>query len=415
MSNQLIDHLFRHQFGKMVSILTKIFGFEHLETIEDAVQDTFVQAMKTWRNGIPENPEAWLTAAAKNRVIDIFRSIQSEKNRTSKLSPQPDSAELDELFLDHEIEDSQLRMIFTACHPKLSATEQIAFALRTISGFSIQEIAAALLIKQETIKKRLQRARKMIASENIAFEIPVGVQLSERMDRVLEVIYVIFNEGFHSNKKELVTRKELCGEAMRLVKLMLIKNELQLPKVYALFALMCFHSARLDSKVNADNELVRLSHQDRSKWYFPLIMLGNESMNQAVQMTEEFSSYHYEAAIAAEHVRAPSFESTNWKSIAKWYEQLYLVQYSAYTQLNLAIVYMQLNQLNKAKELLDRINPTELAQKVFLLDATRAEYYHVTQNSSEALKHIGLALKRTTNPSEKKYFMEKQKAYQTSQ
>jgi len=411
MSDKLIDHLFRHQFGKMVSILTKIFGFDHLETIEDAVQDTFIQAMRSWQNAIPENPEAWLTAASKNRVIDIFRSIKAEKNRTTKLNIQPDSTTLDELFLDHEIEDSQLRMIFTACHPRLDPRDQIAFSLRTISGFSIKEIAAALLIPHDTIKKRLQRSRKMIASENIEFEIPIGQELPTRIDRVLEVIYVIFNEGFHSNKKEMVTRKELCGEAIRLGKLILKKPEIRLPKVNALFALMCFHSARLDSKVNANNVLINLSQQDRSKWYFPLIMLGNEAMNQAVQSTDDFSSYHYEAAIASEHLRAPTFEATNWKSIAKWYEQLLQLQYSAYTQLNLAIVYLQLNDLDKAKANLDKINPQDLAQKIFYLFATKAEYYYLLKNQIESIRHIDLALAKVVNDSERQYFEEKKKSY----
>lgn len=411
MSDKLIDHLFRHQFGKMVSILTKIFGFDHLETIEDAVQDTFIQAMRSWQNAIPENPEAWLTAASKNRVIDIFRSIKAEKNRTTKLNIQPDPTTLDELFLDHEIEDSQLRMIFTACHPRLDPRDQIAFSLRTISGFSIKEIAAALLIPHDTIKKRLQRSRKMIASENIEFEIPIGQELPTRIDRVLEVIYVIFNEGFHSNKKEMVTRKELCGEAIRLGKLILKKPEIRLPKVNALFALMCFHSARLDSKVNANNVLINLSQQDRSKWYFPLIMLGNEAMNQAVQSTDDFSSYHYEAAIASEHLRAPTFEATNWKSIAKWYEQLLQLQYSAYTQLNLAIVYLQLNDLDKAKANLDKINPQDLAQKIFYLFATKAEYYYLLKNQIESIRHIDLALAKVVNDSERQYFEEKKKSY----
>lgn len=404
MPDQLIDHLFRHQFGKMVSILTKIFGFENLEIIEDAVQDTFIQAMRSWRNGIPENPEGWLTTAAKNRVIDIFRSIQSEKNRTTKLDTLPGTTTLDELFLDHEIEDSQLRMIFTACHPRLDPKDQIAFSLRTISGFSIKEIAAALLIPHETIKKRLHRSRKMIASENIEFEIPLGKDLSRRIDRVLEVIYVIFNEGFHSNKKEMVTRKELCGEAMRLCKLILKKPELRLPKVNALFALMCFHSARLDSKVNDDNELITLSQQDRSKWYYPLIILGNESMNQAVQSTDKFSSYHYEAAIASEHLRAASFDTTNWKTIANWYEQLLKLQPSAFTQLNLAIVYLQLNQMKKAKSVLDSIDPRYLSQKTFYFFATKAEYYHLMNNQEEAIKHIDLAIHNVINDSERQYF-----------
>ena len=148
-NQQLIDHLFRHQYGKMVSILTKVFGFQHLETIEDAVQDTFIQAMRTWSKGMPDNPEAWLTTAAKNRVIDIFRSINAQKARSTLISNPLYDFPLEDLFLETEIEDSQLRMIFTACHPALDAKLQIAFALKTISGFSIKEIASAMLKRQQ--------------------------------------------------------------------------------------------------------------------------------------------------------------------------------------------------------------------------------------------------------------------------
>ena len=308
MQDQIIDHLFRHQFGKMVSILTKIFGFENHEIIEDAVQDTFIKAMHSWKTKMPDNPEAWLTAAAKNRVIDIFRSLKAEKAR-SILNNNPKSLvfNIDELFLEDEIEDSQLRMIFTACHPLLDAKEQIAFALRSISGFSIKEISVALLTQEDTIKKRLQRARKMIAEKGLKFEIPAGADLPARIDRVIEVIYLIFNEGFHSNKKELVIRKDLCGEALRLTKMVLKKEVLRTPKLYALLVLICFHSARLDSKVDENNELISLSKQDRKKWYFPLIAVGSEAMNKAVENLDHYSSYHYEAAIAAEHLlRAPN-------------------------------------------------------------------------------------------------------------
>ena len=411
MKDTNIDHLFRHQFGKMVSILTKIFGFEHLETIEDAIQDTFIRAIKSWQNEMPENPEAWLTAAAKNRVIDIFRSVKAEKARSFSENPISIGMKIDELFLDHEIEDSQLRMIFAACHPKLDPKEQIAFALRTISGFSIKEIAAALLVKQETIKKRLQRARKMVAEEDLKFEIPNGENLPSRLDRVMEVIYVIFNEGFHPNKKELVIRKELCGEAMRLAKLVLKKEELRVQKFYALFALMCFHSARLDSKIDENNELISLSKQDRSKWYFPLVALGNDAMNKSVEGLTIFSSYHYEAAIAAEHLRAANFDSTNWEIIAKHYKELINLQENVYSKLNLAIVYLQMEELQKALRMFERINSKDLVQKEYLYFASLAEYHHLNKDKTQAIINIDFALSKLTNPAERKFLEEKRSIY----
>jgi len=151
MTDPKIDHLFRHQYGKMVSILTRIFGLNQIETIEDAVQDTFITAIKTWRTKLPENPEAWLTQAAKNRVIDLFRKMDSDQLRDQNFQRNTMPLAVSELFLDHEVEDSQLRMIFTACHPSLDARDQIAFALKTISGFSAKEIAFSLLAKEESI------------------------------------------------------------------------------------------------------------------------------------------------------------------------------------------------------------------------------------------------------------------------
>ena len=220
----MLDHLFRHHYGKMVSVLIRIFGLRHLETIEDAIQDTFIKAMSAWRVQKPDNPEAWLTAAAKNRVLDIFRKLKAEKQRIPNVTTGTQAIAINDLFLDTEIEDSVLRMIFTACHPKLSATDRIAFALKTISGFTTNEIASAVLTKEDTIKKRLSRARKVISRENITFEIPLGEELVERLDSVHEVLYLIFNEGFHSNRTDILVRKELCGEAMRLCK-MVLKNK----------------------------------------------------------------------------------------------------------------------------------------------------------------------------------------------
>lgn len=405
---QLTDHLFRHQYGRMVSILTRIFGTTHLETIEDAVQDTFIQAMLTWRTEMPDNPEAWLTRAAKNRTIDLFRKLRAEKKRLPKIEQGSAIIAINDLFLEAEISDSQLRMIFTACHPSLNPKDQIAFSLKIISGFSVKEIASALLQKEETIKKRLVRARKQIAAQDISFKIPIGTALPERLNRVLEVIYLIFNEGFHSNKKEILIRKDLCGEAIRLCKMLLENQFTRQPEVYALFALMCFHSARLDSKINDQNEIIDLKKQDRSKWYQPLILLGHQAMEKAMN-TPHLTSYHYEAAIAAEHLKSPSFAATNWNNILKWYQQLDALQPSPFIQLNIAIVEMQRADFTSAQTILDGINPDNLEQRAYLFYGTYAEFYKQKGNKNKALFHIETALKLVRNKAEKAYLEKKRK------
>ena len=406
MEPKLIDHLFRHHYGKMVSVLVRIFGLTHLETIEDAIQDTFIKATVSWKNNPPENPEAWLTQAAKNRVLDLFRKLTAEKKRVPTIASGIDTIAIQELFLDNEIEDSQLRMIFTACHPYLNPKDRIAFALKTVSGFSSKEIAAALLTKEEAIKKRLSRARAAIQKENISFEIPKGNALSSRLDSAMEVLYLIFNEGFHSTKKEIIVRKELCAEAMRLCKMLLNHKNTKTTKAYALFAIMCFHAARIDSKTTHDHQLLDLQHQDRSKWYFPLIKLGNTAMHKAVE-TDTFSTYHYEAAIAAEHLKAKTFEDTNWKAILKWYEHLYELQPVPIHLLNMAVVQLQDARFRESYQLLQQLDPKSLGQRSYLYYATLSEYYVTQEDYSNALKQLDTAPTLVTNQQEKEYLEHK--------
>jgi len=406
MQTKLIDHLFRHHSGKMVAVLTRIFGLSNLELIEDAVQDTFIKASLSWRNQIPENPEAWLTRAAKNRVIDIFRKLQTEQKHTPDFSNGLSSIAIQDLFLEDEIEDAQLRMIFTACHPKLDPKDRIAFALKTVSGFSGKEIASALLLKSETIKKRLVRARKVIQKSNLAFSIPQGLALPKRIESVLEVLYLIFNEGFHSNTKEQLVRKELCGEAMRLCKLLLKNKHTSIGAAYALFALMCFHSSRLDAKVTTDNEVLDLKNQDRSKWHFPLIQLGNVMMNKAVEL-DDFSCYHYEAAIIAEHLKAAHFEDTNWKQILYWYQCLYELQPTPSHILTMAVVCLQLKNYVKASFYFDKIHPEALEQRSYLYYSAKSDYYYATGNMNKAIEAMNLALEKVTNQLEKEYLKRK--------
>jgi len=221
---QLVDHLFRHEAGKMIAVLTRIFGFHNLELVEDTVQETFLKALQIWKyRQIPDNPSAWLMQVARNRTIDLVRRQQKLSGISEELATrlQSDTEHtIGQFFLDTEIADSQLRMIFTCCHPALNPEDQVALTLKTVSGFGVQEIAKALVSNEATIQKRLYRAREYIKKHSVRFEIPVGTALRDRLDMVYTVLYLLFNEGYNSVKAEELIRYDICAEAMRLCKLL---------------------------------------------------------------------------------------------------------------------------------------------------------------------------------------------------
>src|SRR6185312_15086391 len=259
--NQLVDHLFRQEAGRMVAILTRLFGIHNLELAEDILQDTLQQALKDWSlGGIPGNPPGWLMVVARRKAIN---AIKREKFYGS-FAPDMDALlksewtaayAIDNIFLEDEIKDSQLRMMFTCCHPALPPEAQIALTLKTLCGFSIPEIGTALLTSEANISKRLYRAKEKIRSEQIGFSVPSGKELIERLDSVLLVIYLLFNEGYNSASDRLTIRKDLCLEAMRLARLLMDTDLIRgYSSVYALLALMCFHAARFDARMDSNNE-----------------------------------------------------------------------------------------------------------------------------------------------------------------
>ncbi len=409
-NRQNIDHLFRHQYGKMVSICTRIFGLKHLDIIEDAIQDTFIYALKSWQIKTPVNPEAWLVKAVKHRIIDLLRKISAEDARIHKLNTGIETHAISELFTENEVDDSILRMLFAACNPLLAPKDQIAFALKTISGFGRKEIATSLLLKEETVKKRLMRARKQIIEQNLNFEIPTGEPLKSRIERVLEVIYLIFNEGYYSAKKDRIIREDLCGEAIRLSNCLLKKEISQTSNAYALHALLSFQSARIKSRITDSGEIIRLKEQDRSLWYYPLVMIGHEAMNKAMD-TDRLSHYHLEAAIAAEYVQASTYETTNWDRLIELYKQLYELDKSPYALLNMAILHLEKRNYPQAKRLLSEINPEKLEARAYLYYATYAEYEFAQNNKSAGQENLEKAIKLTENTYEKA-FLESQKIKQ---
>ncbi|GAA4341229.1 RNA polymerase sigma factor [Flaviaesturariibacter amylovorans] len=318
---QLVDHLFRHEAGKMVAVLAARFGLAHLQLAEDAVQDAFVQAGATWRFGqLPADPAAWLMRTAANRAIDLLRREGRWQRIQAGLSDS-DTEAPPAHYHGQELADAQLQMIFACCHPALKPEDGIALTLKTVSGFSAAEIARALMSSEAALQKRLARARSFLREEGIRLEIPAGPALRTRLDRVYTVLYLLFNEGYHSTKADEPIRRDLCGEAMRCCKLLVEHPAVRQPAAFALLALMCFHAARFDARLTSDNELILLAGQDRTLWDQELIAVGRQYLNEASRGTE-LSRYHLEAAIAAEHCAAPRFNDTCWPRLLVLYDHL---------------------------------------------------------------------------------------------
>src|SRR5262245_1090568 len=265
----LVDHLFRREAGKMVSYLSRIFGLGRLDLAEDVVQDALCRALETWSiQGLPDNPSAWLMRVARNRAIDLlrrddqFRFFAPELAYLLKLREEATAETPD---FEKEIKDDQLRMMFSCCHPDLSTEVQAPLILKTLCGFSISEIAHALLASEDSIEKRLGRARKLFRLSGTFVEISHSSELPERMEAVYQAIYLLFNEGYHGSVSNQTVREDLCFEAIRLALLLSEHPEGKKPKTYALLALLCFHAARLPGRTD-DAGLLQLEMQDRSKW-----------------------------------------------------------------------------------------------------------------------------------------------------
>ena len=222
-SQQIVDHLFRHESGKMIAVLTRIFGVHNLEMAEDVVQEAFLAATQVWKFEMPDNPSAWLMKVAKNKALDLIRRQQNFRQYSTEIAvrlQQEAENTVDQFFCDSEISDSQLRLIFTCCHPALKEEDQVALTLKTISGFGVREIAKALMTNDETIQKRLYRAKLFIRNKNVKFDIPMGKELNKRVETVHSILYLLFNEGYNSTKADELIQYDLCAEAMRLCKIL---------------------------------------------------------------------------------------------------------------------------------------------------------------------------------------------------
>jgi RNA polymerase sigma factor (sigma-70 family) len=325
-----LKHLFQQEFSKMVAVISKLFGLQHIEMAEDIVGETFLQAAETWGiKGMPPNPVAWLYAVAKQKTMHHFRrhKIFSDKIIPQILSSQETADEITDVnFSTANIKDSQLQMLFAICNPAIASEAQIGLALRILCGFGIDEIAEAFLANKETINKRLFRAKEKLRQENIKMEIPDDSEINSRLDNVLHIIYLLFSEGYYSKTQNQVLRQELCVEALRLGIMLAENKSTNLPKTNALIALMCFHSSRFSARETNEAGFILYEQQDEKLWDTDLINRGIYFLNRSAKGSE-ITSYHLEARIAFLHCKKEDTKQ-KWQEILQLYNQLLMINYS---------------------------------------------------------------------------------------
>ncbi|MBD0328350.1 MAG: sigma-70 family RNA polymerase sigma factor [Pyrinomonadaceae bacterium] len=406
--HQTVDHLFRHESGKMVAVLSKLLGLQNLQAAQDIAQDTLLQALHTWPyKGLPENPTAWLYRVAKNKAVDYLRREKTFRNVRSQQAHLLQSEYLlhpavNAFFEEGAIEDSQLRMMFACCHPSIPVDSQIALALKTLCGLSVAEIAVAFLKDEDTIAKRIYRAKEKIRAENIELELPPPHQLPQRLDAVLHCLYLLFSEGYNSSHPEQLIREELCEEAMRMVYMLTQTALTNLPRTNALLALFCFQASRLKARLDEGGNIILLKHQDRSKWYKPLIQKGATFLEEATQ--RETSIYHLEAAIAYFHAIAPSFGATDWKAIYHLYTLLAHHHPTPFVLLNKAIAASYAVSKEAALVQLQQLKGLE---NYYLYHTAIGEIYFDLHCKKEAKQHYSKALSLTKSLAEQQLLQEK--------
>jgi RNA polymerase sigma factor (sigma-70 family) len=390
-----IDHLFRRHAGQMVSALARHFGYQHLELIEDSVQDALVAAMKKWPfTGEPENARAWLVETAKNRVIDRLRHEKRNEvlDETTEFVAQGKAAAL----FKGEIDEDELRMIFACCHPAIPRDAQVALTLKTVGGFSVGEIAHAFLSNNEAIAKMLTRAKAKFCSHVAELEIPFQDELARRSDSVLKVLYLMFNEGYVASEGEDLVRKDLCFEAIRLASLVTKHPLTRSPKAHALLALFLFQAARLDTRIDSNGELLLLEEQDRSRWNKVMLSEGLKQFRLSAA-GHELSDYHLEAEIAAEHALAADFASTNWQRILDSYDELQRRKFSPVAELNRIVAIEKLHGAAAARSALDNLSEQNDLSGFNLFHITSAHLLARTGNLKAAVSELNKARDLTSN------------------
>ena len=394
--NQLSEHFFRHNYAKMVAVLVRYFGLTEVELAQDIAQDTLVEAMEKWSiHSIPDNPEGWMMAVAKKKTINFLKRNQLYQK---KILP---GLKTNSLFdTDKSIEeDSTLKMIFTCCHPDLPVESQIALALKTLCGFSVSEIASALLTTESTINKRLYRAKQQFRNQNIAYEIPSKSNLGERLDTVFSTLYLLFNQGYYASNKEQFIQMDLCFDAIRLLE-EILNSFPNSHKAKALLSLMYLLVARFESRIDDKGAIVVLAEQNKNLWDRELIAKGIEYLHDSTK-SKKASIYHLQAGIAAEHCLASSFEATNWKSIYKQYELLEKINPSPIIVFNKTVA--KFYGIDKEEALIDLLSlkKEKILQKNTHFFTAVGVFYQNLKQKEKAIPYFETALNLSKSEKER--------------
>lgn len=386
---QLIPHLFRTEYSKIVAVLGRLFGFEHIEIAEDLVSDTFMLAAETWgQKGVPANPAAWLYTVAKNKAKDHLKrnSIFNDKVCVAIQQNAQEAYEADIDLSGKNIADSQLQMMFAICNPIIPPEAQIGLSLRILCGFGIEEIADAFLTNKETINKRLFRAKEKLRDEKVKIEFPATPALSDRLNTVLTTLYLLFNEGYYSRSQNIALRKDLCLEAMRLTYLLTENIITAQPAAYALLALMCFHASRFEARTGPQGESILYGEQDTSLWDKELIARGQQCLNKA-STGAQITKYHVEAAIAYWHTQKTDSQE-KWEGILQLYNTLLILEYSPIAALNRTYALSKAAGKEKAILEAEKLNLDDNHLYHCLLG-----YLYTAIDNAFALDHFDKALK----------------------
>jgi RNA polymerase sigma factor (sigma-70 family) len=405
------DHLFRHEAGRMIATLTRIFGVHNFALAEDVVQDAFCRALEVWKfRGVPENPSAWLMATAKNRALDVLRRERTARTFAPELTRLLESEwtlapTIEEQFQEHAIKDDLLRMMFSCCHPRLKEEAQVALILHTLCAFTVDEIAAAFVSSHAAIEKRITRAKKVLAQSKSLFDVAAEREFSIRLPAVQRALYLLFNEGYHGASAESAVRTELCREAMRLTAMLLEHPSGRTPATYALAALICLDAARLPARIDSSGNLTTLFDQDRSRWDQELVVEGLQMLDLSASGSE-LTEYHVEAAIASVHARAPRAEDIDWQAIVQLYDTLMKIRPSPIVELNRAIAVAQSEGPERGLEEIKAISDSERLASYPFYSAAFGELEFRRGRRQIAREHFRAALSHARNPMER-HFLER--------